>query len=135
MFQAFDGDKSGSLDFTELSAIIIMETGSDDEQSMELVFKVFDSNGDNKVDAKELESVLKVSDCFLIIVLIFIKIFESIQIFCELNKEDMEQGGEDMVEKLQEQVAGIIIAEYDKDNDGKLSKDEFLEAFCDISKK
>jgi Ca2+-binding EF-hand superfamily protein len=61
-FKAFDGDKSGTLDFTELSAILIMEAGGDDKQSMELVFKMFDSNGDNKVDAKELESVLKVSD-------------------------------------------------------------------------
>ena len=77
-FQAFDGDKSGYLDFTEISALLIMDSSSDFEQSMELVFKAFDSNGDNKVDVKELKSVLKVSDLFLIKVLIFVKMFESV---------------------------------------------------------
>ena len=67
------------MDFTELSAVLIMEAGGDEKQQMELLFKVLDSNGDNKVDAKELENVLKVSDWYLNIVLIrFMKFWKLI---------------------------------------------------------
>jgi Ca2+-binding EF-hand superfamily protein len=48
-----------------------------------------------------------------------------------MSKEDMEEGGEATLEMM----AGFLITEFDKDNDGKLSKDEFIEAFSDISEK
>lgn len=61
MFDAFDEDKSGFLDFKELAVILAMDSSKDDKETMELIFKMFDENKDGKVDAKELKKVFTVS--------------------------------------------------------------------------
>jgi Ca2+-binding EF-hand superfamily protein len=60
MFQSFDEDNSGSLDFKEISTIGVLDTSDDSNVSIELIFKIFDSNGDNMVNLSELSTILKV---------------------------------------------------------------------------
>ena len=48
-----------------------------------------------------------------------------------MSKEDVERGGGGALTMM----AGFAMMQFDKDNDGKLSKEEFMEAFSDMSKK
>lgn len=60
----------------------------------------------------------------------FIYFVFKLKVFCELNKEELEQGGKAILNMM----AGSLMSEFDKDGDGKLTKDEFIAAFDDISK-
>ena len=51
------------------------------------------------------------------------------KVFVELTKEDMKEMGKNAYSLM----ASFTVAEYDKDGDGYLNKEEFLEAFSEIS--
>ncbi len=103
-FAAFDKDKSGGISFQEfiLSTSFMIKQDSSHESQMrrlELAFSIFDSNNDQRVDAKELQAL-----------------------FYAIAQLD-GQKPENTKKKVQE-----IMKKYDLDNNKSLSKAEFIEA-------
>ena len=60
VFDAFDEDKNGFLDYRELTAILAMDTEEDNTHLMNFLFAIFDTNKNGKVEAKDLVKILRV---------------------------------------------------------------------------
>ncbi|KAJ3435581.1 neuronal calcium sensor family [Anaeramoeba flamelloides] len=101
LFNNFDDDKNGYIDFSELCTVmnIIMKGSTDDK--LEFIFKVYDLDGNGFLEKEELyqivESIYKIASNS--------KFFDT--------KEEMLNYVDQCFE------------EADQDNDGKLSFDEF----------
>ena len=60
MFDAFDEDRSGFLEFKELSLVLALDDDTHDKHVLNFVFKMFDSNRDGKISLNEFRKVIKI---------------------------------------------------------------------------
>ncbi|KAI3389149.1 hypothetical protein SNEBB_009812 [Seison nebaliae] len=59
VFRAFDGDKNGTIDFSEFLISVCANSQGDSREKLEFAFKIHDVNKDGYITPKEMESVLK----------------------------------------------------------------------------
>lgn len=104
VFQVFDTDKSGTVDFKEfITALSISSRGSTDEK-LEWAFKLYDRNGDGKISATEMLQIVEA-------------IYKMVGTM--MNLPDDESTPEKRVRKLFDMM--------DTDHNGEISYEEFRE--------
>lgn len=131
MFDAFDEDKSGYLDFKELSLILAIETDTRDSEIINFSFKIFDTDRDGKISANELQRVIRVSFP-LVKILKNKKKLKVLLIKIMADTHYYEQKEEEGIKGLKA-LADSAIAEFDKDGDGYLNEAEFLDFYNDLT--
>lgn len=117
-------DKSGKIDFKEfLQAINITSQGTPDKK-LEMAFRMYDCNGDGSIDETEMRRIISVSYCRLKIkrkkysCIYFLKaIYELIG--DEIDKQERQIEAEER--------AMNIFTMMDKNSDGILSREEFID--------
>ncbi|CAF3311757.1 unnamed protein product [Rotaria socialis] len=104
VFRAFDSDNSGKIDFKEfLQAINITSQGTPNKK-LEMAFRMYDCNGDGSIDQAEMRRIITA--------------------IYELIPEETDQG-ERQIEA--DERALNIFRIMDKNSDGILSRDEFID--------
>lgn len=106
IFNAFDANKNGRIDFCEFLIAISLTTDSDPEQKLRFAFKMYDINNDDKLDIHEVE-----------------KIIEGIYDFTGQK----ERKGK----SAPREVAKSLLRKCDKDESGYLTQDEFIHTIAD----
>ncbi|CAF0716342.1 unnamed protein product, partial [Brachionus calyciflorus] len=102
VFKVFDTDGSGEIDFTEFLIAISVTAQGDARKKLKLAFKMYDVDKNGKVDGKEME-----------------KIIEAIY---DLLGEEIRKGENSPSERVK-----TIMRKLDRDNNGFLNEDEFVE--------
>jgi len=102
VFKVFDTDSSGEIDFMEFLIAISITAQGDARKKLTLAFKMYDVDKNGKVDKKEME-----------------KIIEAIY---DLLGEDQRKGENSPSERVKQ-----IMAKLDKDANGYLSEQEFVD--------
>ena len=106
LFNAFDTDRSGTVDFPEFLVAISLAKDSDPRQKMRFAFKMYDADNDNKLTLHEIE-----------------KIIEGIYNF---NGQKDREGPKKPIE-----VAKFMLQRFDKDHNGYLTEEEFIDSLVD----
>lgn len=102
VFQVFDLDQSGKINFIEFLIAISTSTQSDPKKKLRLAFKMYDIDHNGKIDKKEMEKI---------IVAIY-----------DLLGEERRKGENDPKERV---IA--IFNKLDANNNGFLTEEEFVE--------
>ena len=102
VFKVFDADGSGQIDFTEFLIAISITAQGDAKKKLVLAFKMYDVDKNGRVDKKEME-----------------KIIEAIY---DLLGEEHRHGENAPSERVK-----TIMHKLDKDQNGYLSEEEFVE--------
>ena len=100
MFQVFDIDNSGTMDFTEYMLAINSTGLNSTEDKLKWMFDVFDKDGGGSISAEEIDALLQ-------------GLFE--------------MSGQDFEDNDLENVTRDIMEAIDADGDGEVTKDEFIE--------
>ena len=102
MFNAFDTDGSGYVDFNEfLIAVSLTSDNDDPKRKLEFAFNMYDINRDEKLCAKEIEQIV-------------------MAIYQFTGQEEQNET------KKPSEVAKYILSKYDKDKNGYITKEEFI---------
>lgn len=115
LFDMFDRDKSGKVDFVELTSGLSVLCGGKTEDKVDAMFHMFDLNGDGYVTVDELRAYLESS---------FRMVLET-----QTQEEGADHSGsDDSREELVEtaaRTADRVLREADLDHDGLISLAEF----------
>merc|ERR1712236_153574 len=102
VFRIYDGNNDGYIDFTEFMLIFFIMSDGAPEEVLTKIFRVFDVNSDGTITQKEMTKLIK-------------------DMYGLLKTEDPNIAAKDLVAKS-------AFAEMDKDQDGKVTNDEFIKA-------
>ena len=102
VFRAYDTNNDGYIDFVEFMVIFYIMSDGTPEEVLGKIFRVFDVNSDGTISKKELTRLIK-------------------DMYGLLKTEDPNVAAKDLIAKS-------AFAEMDKDEDGKVSLDEFITA-------
>ena len=102
VFRVYDTNNDGVVDFTEFMVIYHVMSEGTPEEVLTKIFRVFDVNSDGTISKKELTRLIK-------------------DMYGLLKTEDPNVAAKDLIAKS-------AFAEMDKDEDGKVSLDEFTTA-------
>jgi len=102
VFRLYDLNNDGFIDFTEFMTIFLIMADGEPEEVLTKIFRVFDVNGDGSITIKEMAKL-------------------TTDMYGLLKSEDPNLAATDMIAKA-------AFAEMDKDQDGKVTLDEFIEA-------
>lgn len=102
VFRTFDSDQSGEIDFIEFLVAISVTSQGDIKDKLKMAFNMYDIDKNGSIDKKEM-----------------IKIIEAIYDLLGEENRKGENSPPNRVNKIMEKL--------DKDRDGKLSSDEFIE--------
>ena len=102
VFRAYDTNNDGYIDFVELMVIFYIMSEGTPEEVLGKIFRVFDVNSDGTISKKEMTRLIK-------------------DMYGLLKTEDPNLAAKDFMAKS-------AFAEMDKDEDGKVSLDEFITA-------
>merc|ERR1712002_1157200 len=102
VFRAYDTNNDGYIDFVEFMVIFYIMADGSPEEVLGNIFRVFDVNSDGSISKKELTRLIK-------------------DMYGLLKTEDPAIAAKDMISKS-------AFAEMDKNEDGKVSLDEFKTA-------
>ena len=102
VFRAYDTNNDGYIDFVEFMVIFYIMSDGTPEEVLGKIFRVFDVNSDGTISKKELTRLIK-------------------DMYGLLKTEDTNVAAKDFIAKS-------AFAEMDKDEDGKVSLDEFITA-------
>ncbi|KAM9408990.1 guanylyl cyclase-activating protein 2-like [Pholidichthys leucotaenia] len=105
MFRAFDKNGDNTIDFLEFVAALNLVFRGDLDHKLRWSFKVYDKDGNGSVDRNELWSIID-------------SIFR-------INK--ISQANSDNEELTVDEVVDRILAAVDKDGDGTVSMEEFIQ--------
>lgn len=106
LFNAFDTDRSGTVDFGEFLIAISLAKDTDPKQKLRFAFKMYDTDNDNRLSLSEIE-----------------KIIEGIYNF---NSQKDRDGPRKPIE-----VAKHMLKRFDKDLNGHLTEEEFIDSLAD----
>lgn len=59
LFNAFDTDRSGKVDFHEFLIAISLANDSDPKQKLRFAFKMYDTDNDNRLSLHEIEKIIE----------------------------------------------------------------------------
>jgi len=102
VFRVYDTNSDGVIDFVEFMVIFYIMSDGTPEEVLAKIFRVFDVNSDGTITKKELTRLIK-------------------DMYGLLKTEDPNIAAKDMIAKS-------AFAEMDKDEDGKVSLEEFTTA-------
>merc|ERR1711962_912260 len=102
VFRIYDTNNDGYIDFVEFMVVFYTMSDGTPQEVLEKIFRVFDANSDGTITKKELTRLIK-------------------DMYGLLNTENAEQASRDMIAKS-------AFAEMDKDEDGKITTEEFVSA-------
>eukprot|EP00091_Calanus_sinicus_P025581 TRINITY_DN9824_c0_g1_i2.p1 TRINITY_DN9824_c0_g1~~TRINITY_DN9824_c0_g1_i2.p1 ORF type:complete len:131 (+),score=58.03 TRINITY_DN9824_c0_g1_i2:435-827(+) len=102
VFRVYDTNNDGYIDFVEFMVIFYIMSDGTPEEVLGKIFRVFDVNSDGTITKKELTRLIK-------------------DMYGLLKTEDPNIAAKDLIAKS-------AFAEMDKDEDGKISLDEFVTA-------
>ena len=102
VFRAYDTNNDGYIDFVEFMVIFYIMSDGTPEEVLGKIFRVFDVNSDGTISKKELTRLIK-------------------DMYGLLKTEDPNVAAKDFIAKS-------AFAEMDKDEDGKVTMDEFIAA-------
>lgn len=108
IFRMYDTNGDGYIDFREFMIVLYVMSSGSPEANLRQIFKVFDINNDGTISLKELKRIVK--DLYS---LFTVKEHE--------ESLDPESASEEV-------VAQLAFNEMDKNNDGKVTKEEFVKA-------
>merc|ERR1711874_753172 len=101
VFRIYDTNNDGHVDFVEFMVVFFMSDGSP-EEVLTKIFRLFDVNSDGNITKKELTRLVK-------------------DMYGLLKKDDPNVNAIDFIAKS-------TFAEMDKDEDGKITTEEFIAA-------
>lgn len=102
VFEVFDSDHSGKIDFTEFLIAISVSSHGDVRQKLHLAFQMYDTNKNGKIDKKEMEKII-------------LAIYD-------LLGETNRKGDNDPKQRV-----AAIFTKLDRDHNGSLSEQEFVD--------
>merc|ERR1712236_195321 len=102
VFRIYDSNNDGYIDFTEFMLIFFIMSEGAPEEVLTKIFRVFDVNSDGTITQKEMTKLIK-------------------DMYSLLKEEDPNLAARDLVAKS-------AFAEMDKNQDGKVTNDEFIKA-------
>merc|ERR1712055_876904 len=102
VFRIYDSNDDGYIDFVEFIVVFYIMSDGTPQEVLEKIFRVFDVNSDGTITKKELSRLIK-------------------DMYQLLSEENAEQASKDMIAKS-------AFAEMDKDEDGKITMQEFVAA-------
>jgi len=102
VFNVFDVDHSGKIDFTEFLIAISVSTQGDVKKKLHLAFQMYDNDHNGTIDKKEMEKII-------------LAIYD-------LLGEEKRKGDNDPKKRVES-----IFAKLDRDQNGTLSEDEFVD--------
>merc|ERR1711872_1157503 len=102
VFRIYDTNNDGYIDFVEFMVVFYIMSEGTPKEVLEKIFRVFDANSDGTITKKELTRLIK-------------------DMYGLLNTENAEQASKDLIAKS-------AFAEMDKDEDGKITTEEFVSA-------
>merc|ERR1712228_191309 len=102
VFRAYDTNNDGYIDFVEFMVIFYIMADGSPEEVLGKIFRVFDVNSDGSITNKEMKRLVK-------------------DMYGLLKTEDPNIAAKDMIAKS-------AFAEMDKNEDGKVSLEEFTTA-------
>merc|ERR1712106_56711 len=102
MFRIYDVNDDGYIDFVEFMIVYYIMADGQPEEVLKQIFRVFDVNSDGSITKKELTRLIK-------------------DMYGLINNDNPEQASKEM-------ITATTFAEMDKDEDGKITTDEFITA-------
>jgi Ca2+-binding EF-hand superfamily protein len=102
VFRIYDSNNDGYIDFSEFMLIFFIMSDGTPEEVLTKIFRVFDVNSDGTITQKEMTKLIK-------------------DMYGLLKSEDPNLAAKDLVSKS-------AFAEMDKDQDGKVTTEEFITA-------
>eukprot|EP00092_Neocalanus_flemingeri_P081648 GFUD01102034.1.p1 GENE.GFUD01102034.1~~GFUD01102034.1.p1 ORF type:complete len:219 (-),score=76.40 GFUD01102034.1:244-900(-) len=102
VFRIYDANNDGYIDFSEFMMIFFIMSEGAPEEVLTKIFRVFDVNSDGSITQKEMTKLIK-------------------DMYGLLQSEDPNLAAKDLIAKS-------AFAEMDKDQDGKVTTDEFIAA-------
>ena len=103
IFRMYDSNSDGSIDFREFMIVLYVMSNGSPEENLQQIFRVFDINNDGTISMKELRRIVK-------------------DLFHLLSKEDNPE------QASQDTLAYQAFKEMDVNDDGKITKGEFVNA-------
>ena len=102
VFRLYDSNNDGFIDFTEFTTVYLIMSNGSPEEVLSKIFRVFDVDGNGFISLKELKKI-------------------TTDLYGLLKKENPNLASKEMIGKL-------AFAEMDKDQDGRVSLQEFIGA-------
>merc|ERR1719228_3206943 len=102
VFRIYDSNNDGYIDFTEFMLIFFLMSDGSPQEVLTKIFRVFDVNSDGTITQKEMTKLIK-------------------DMYSLLKEEDPNLAARDLVAKS-------AFAEMDKNEDGKVTTAEFIDA-------
>ena len=102
VFRIYDSNNDGYVDFVEFMVVFFILSDGSSEEVLTKIFRLFDVNSDGKITKKELTRLVK-------------------DMYGLLKKDDPNVNAIDLIAKS-------AFAEMDKDEDGKITAEEFISA-------
>eukprot|EP00092_Neocalanus_flemingeri_P057759 GFUD01068723.1.p1 GENE.GFUD01068723.1~~GFUD01068723.1.p1 ORF type:complete len:196 (+),score=73.61 GFUD01068723.1:48-635(+) len=102
VFRIYDTNNDGYVDFVEFMVVYYIMSDGAPEEVLTQIFRVFDVNSDGSITKKELTRLIK-------------------DMHGLLNTDNQEQVSKEM-------ITTTAFAEMDKDEDGKVTTEEFISA-------
>merc|ERR1711884_932111 len=100
VFRIYDENGDGHVNFVEFMVVYTIMAGGDSEDILKKIFRLFDVNSDGSISKKEMKRLVK-------------------DMYGLLKREDPKLSAADLVAKS-------AFAEMDKDEDGKVTVEEFV---------
>merc|ERR1711931_104094 len=102
VFRIYDTNNDGYIDFVEFMVVFYIMSDGSPEEVLSKIFRVFDVNSDGTITQKELKRLIK-------------------DMYGLLNSDNPEQASQDLISKS-------AFSEMDRDADGKVSLQEWIDA-------
>jgi calcium-dependent protein kinase len=106
LFNAFDANSNGRIDFAEFLVAISFTTNDDPHRKLSFAFKMYDQNHDGQLDVKEIEKII-------------VGVYD-------FTGQRNRKG-----KMTPREVAKSMLRKYDKDESGALTEDEFMSGIAD----
>jgi len=102
VFRIYDSNNDGVIDFVEFMVVFYIMSDGTPQEVLAKIFRVFDVNSDGTINKKELSRLIK-------------------DMYGLINADNPEQASKEF-------ISASAFAEMDKDEDGKITTEEFVSA-------
>jgi len=114
IFRMYDTDGDGTIDFREFMILLYIMSSGTPEENLGQIFRIFDKDNDGSITRDEMQRIVK--DLF------------------ELFNTDERKMSKEQRRRSSLALANSAFEEMDADADGKVTKEEFMDAIRSHSK-